>query len=64
MWRRQRQAVEAYTAELLAQAKELLLFREWVEIALGWGQVEAGEVEPGHPGLAAVKMSLFCSGSQ
>ena len=46
---RQRRAVQAYAAELLAlaQAKELLLFREWVEIALGWGQVEAGEFEPG-----------------
>ncbi len=46
---RQRRAVQAYAAELLAltQAKELLLFREWVEIALGWSQVEAGEFEPG-----------------
>ena len=49
IWRRQRPAVEAYAAELLAlaQAKELLLFREWVEIALGWCQVEAGEFELG-----------------
>lgn len=49
IWRRQPQAVQAHAAELqaLAQAKELLLFREWVEIALGWCQVEAGEFELG-----------------
>ncbi len=49
MWCRQRQAVQEHAAELLAlaQAKELLLFREWVEIALGWCQVEVGEFEPG-----------------
>ncbi len=46
---RQRQAVQTYAVELLAlaQAKDLLLLREWVEIALGWCQVEAGEFEPG-----------------
>lgn len=49
MWCRQQQAVQEHAAELLAlaQAKDLLLFREWVEIALGWCQVEAGEFEPG-----------------
>jgi DNA-binding SARP family transcriptional activator/tetratricopeptide (TPR) repeat protein len=47
---RQVEAVrECATEQLLALAREkdLVLFREWVEIALGWCQVEAGEFEAG-----------------
>ncbi len=46
---RQPQSVEDYATELhdLARAKDLQLLREWVEIPLGWCQVERGEFEPG-----------------
>jgi len=46
---RQRKAVGKHGAELLALSRDrdLVLFREWVEVALGWCQVEAGEFERG-----------------
>lgn len=46
---RQTSSVQAYAAELLAftHAKRAPLFQEWVEIALGWYQVQNGAFESG-----------------